>query len=468
MKKTIYLNYISLSLLIVIVILLIYQSYAWFEKEKDVNLTNEDNCLIMSSANLEISVDGINYYNDINLDVTDSLVDVTSNGIDFYYPENLNEEDDVDILDYDNLRLISNGDLDYSNYVKEVEISFRTTEKMNVYLNDNSFVLAKEAINSINPDRPSLYSGNNVFTQDGIAGAVRVCFLEEMDEYTIVTNLSRVFKINVSHGETITNFYRRKDKCYVNISDDQVFQLNIDDYEEIDEYFKSKTYYEIKCLWIPNDHYELSYNNTIASFNQNGQRETFRGRNTLPYGYLTKENSQIVEEIYEESDYANYITVGNNLLSSNANGFMINDSIKLLEFNNSNKLVTKKIIVRIWFEGTDRECDKALGNGQIKYQLSFTGINKNNNCYFYNRNDIVELGDNEDILYYTNGHFQSFNGNVNYASDGNMNLQFSYNGIDIFDYNPNYDFSIKNYVYVRIKETEDTLPSNFVRVSINE
>ena len=36
----------------------------------------------------------------------------------------------------------------------------------------------------------------------------------------------------------------------------------------------------------------------------------------------------------------------------------------------------KRLIIRIWFEGTDREASEALAGGKISAKLKFTGISK--------------------------------------------------------------------------------------------
>ena len=455
---------ISGLLVLIILFLCVFKTYSWFEAQKDVNITNEDNCLVMSSGNLEISVDGVNYYNSINLNILDEMMDCTSNGIDFYYPISLDEFDNVPMNDPDNLVYLDKSESEYSNYVKEFFINFRTTEPMEVYLSDLSYVSARENISGNNIERVSRYS-SVPFSEDGIAGAIRVAFIEEVDEYVLLTNLNNEHVFNITSGEEIVDFNIANNICELFISDGNVITIKFEDDEAIDDVFLRYRKKEVvKNLWIPNDKYELSYAIDGANFSTNGSREVFLDGN--PYGYLKKSNNIIEKVPFTSLDYLNYVTVGSNLLHKYSGYYLINDAKPLLKFNNSNTLVTKKLIVRIWFEGTDRECDKAVGHGEVKYQLSFSGINKLSNYYLYgNRDDISVLLSTDDIIRKTGDTFTSFNDLIEYNVYHNQNLEFSYNGIDIFDIN-DVNFNLE-YVYVRIKETEIKKASNFAKVYLN-
>ena len=317
MKKTyILFSIVILSSLLTIMMVFIIDSFGWFENGKEALLTNDENCLVMSSSNLEISLDGVNFYNDLNLDITDSLADVTSDGYNFYYPRELNSNDDVNMDDYDNLILLDSSSTDFKNYVKEIDLTFKATEKLDVYLSASSFIEGREDLTGNNITRLSPFAITSNFSSDAISGAIRVAIFEYVDEYLILSTKSREYKLLVSAGYEITDYEEVKNQGIFYTSDGLTKIVSFFTDEDLADVIKVRSNtLELKELWIPNDRYQINIAGGSGTFNEFGTRETFRGNANTNYGYLYKTNGVIVAKAYDASDYAKFITVGSNHLS---------------------------------------------------------------------------------------------------------------------------------------------------------
>ena len=74
--------------------------------------------------------------------------------------------------------------------------------------------------------------------------------------------------------------------------------------------------------------------------------------------------------------------------STETNETMANKSGIITTLQSSlDEIVEKQLVVRIWYEGTDREADQALGGGHVNVKLKFNGLQEKENL----PNDIVEL-----------------------------------------------------------------------------
>ncbi len=203
-------------------------------------------------------------------------------------------------------------DADSSHYLLTLRILFRSTENINVYLGNQSAISPKNTEYIGADARRSMFGD---FSADYIAGCSRVAFLE------------------VDNGVEM-----------------------------------------LKNVWIPNDKYHLTYaeGTDSASFNSSGEREE-------KYGYHTVEAGQIKEVYYTTDDVLNgSLTIGSENLATGATqtvGPMVNGAVPLLSFSGQ-ALEEKELIIRIWFEGTDREADKAFNGGQVTYNFEFLGIIK--------------------------------------------------------------------------------------------
>ena len=127
----------------------------------------------------------------------------------------------------------------------------------------------------------------------------------------------------------------------------------------------------LKMIWAPRPTVELSYNKNTGKYSlvTDGAIED--------YSYYMK-NSQtgLIEKYYVTPDeFAEKSFV---LGSTNTNESYANNSPVLTEIapELGVNLDEEKLIIRVWFEGTDREANQALGGGQVKVNLKFIGMNK--------------------------------------------------------------------------------------------
>ncbi len=368
-KKLIRLSVIAY---IVILGLLATASTAWFIYNREVEVKNEGDMQIVAGSRLEISGDnGMTWKQNINYTIDERYTypDVTGNGLDFYYPMALTS-DDKPFEDPKTFHKVS--DSDASLYYITVRLKFRTSIKTGVYLTQESLIDGLALDNY--QENPSLYGD---ISRDGIAGAVRVAFIEEFADGS----------------------------------------------------------QELKNIWIPNDRYALSYgklNNTEqAMFNKNGSREVFEeylGSNQYPYGYLTvNELENTVEAVpFTEEDYTSrLVTVGHSSLakpSTDQDPGALNDAKELLSFSGEGgKAEEKTLLIRIWIEGTDREAEKAHVGGKLQYQFHFISMDR-----FENKNNASVSEINYDLV----GKF------ITPPEGITASLQYSFNGIDWEDYLP--------------------------------
>ncbi len=126
----------------------------------------------------------------------------------------------------------------------------------------------------------------------------------------------------------------------------------------------------LKYVWAPNSKYQVMKTNNVYSVTKNGTRET-------SYGYYAYNQARDGVQLYTYTteDYLNgkfTIAEGSELCSSTA----IQSSLPVVSFGEEGVLQTKRLKVRIWFEGTDREAHAAMNKGEVYYNLSFMGISK--------------------------------------------------------------------------------------------
>ena len=199
----------------------------------------------------------------------------------------------------------------------------------------------------------------------------------------------------------------------------------------------------------------------MATFTKTGTREE-------SYTYQTVNGNAVETITYTADDFANgLVTVGSKNLASNVASDeenatippMINSGAPILSFTDSNAVQEKELIIRMWFEGTDREADKAFNGGRVKYNVSFVGIIKDN----ASTADVERLN----TLQYRNG--QLYFGAETEAGTGFL---YSLNGIDWSEYNKtNLTTSnvgtVGEYVYVKTKETSSVKSSEVVKIPTN-
>jgi len=383
---------------IAILVLATVGTLGWFIFDGNANIVAESGVKITAGSNLEISrwtKDGWTAYGSeihINKDEMNSACpDITGGLVDgelkFFYPTMLDDSDHV-LTDPDMLQLLDGSE----GYYMEMRIKFRTSVDMGIYLLGGE---GNTVIMPVDTTKTDSTFGHMTST-DYIAGAVRVSF-------------SEVISVNT------------------------------------DGSIASETF---KNIWVPNENIKLEYKDfqeqiddklqTVnkATVTESGERELFyRDSNhplygsTLPFGYIGVSNGQIKEYAWSHADYYNkLVSVGEHALAVKTPATAmptIGDACELITFDGTGgKLTEKEMVIRIWFEGTDREADEALNGGDVSYQFSFIGINKDAPT----QETLTKL---ESISYNADG---TLNVGDRAANETDY-IAFSYNGIDWTYYN---------------------------------
>jgi len=344
--------FIGLSLLGVVLSSVSITS-AWFIVNSKVTVQPSQNVQIVTKGNdLLVANYGTNTWGAIlDRSASDvlSTTDISGNGEHLYFPKKLNRSDNKPIMD-SFMEVTSTGQFDSTYYV-DYKISFKTSFKMDVYLEEQSTISPMEKIDG-NIATMARKSSNGSFSADGIAGAVRVAFLE----------------LNSDNTTTLKN------------------------------------------VWVPNDKYQLYYDDASnARFILNGERES-------SYKYVEYDEALGYQiKTYTADDIAaGKITIGGEgqlaKLDDATGEVTINNAAPLLSFRDSTTETIKSMVIRIWIEGTDREADKALAGGRFNYNFQFVGVLKETNP-----NTIVELNkpyvynDTAKTVYTVETHEESYN-----------------------------------------------------------
>lgn len=119
-------------------------------------------------------------------------------------------------------------------------------------------------------------------------------------------------------------------------------------------------------VWVPNP--EIQYNSKDNTVAENGTVEEY-------YSYYAKVGE-------EEPDFVKIMTNGQSsgVSDSLVWGSLEQDGIKpVLTFDKETESgtdgsITKKIAIRVWVEGTDRECVRALYEGKFKMYFKFQAV----------------------------------------------------------------------------------------------
>ena len=423
-RKPIALFFITALLLIALVLT---STLAWFVANRTVAISSpsdENLAVTINAGDLEVAVsyqiarvDDPNYrqfapYTEFgdtfNMTVpTPQFMDVTGNGQSLWFPSYLDANDQPPYRGNDAAWDDVTTEM---NYVMTLHMKFRTTHAMDVYLDNRSFITGVEALTGASITRSSADS-NYSFSADAICGCVRAAFLETDNSGT----------------ETL------------------------------------------KAVWIPNDNLRIHYEGSTAVLETDVQEHAENC-------YWIKNDGHMVQYVYEinptnpgatpwdNSSYMNgKVIVGqDNLAYAGENGVaMANFSAPLLTFEESGTVQTKDMIVRIWFEGTDNEADKACDGGKIKYNFGFTGITKE-------PASPETLAAFEGITYYEGRlHWpdNSVIGDSPYTPAGGkepLQILYSYNCIDWVNCGQGHTINADNYdtVYIRTQESATQLTSH--------
>lgn len=134
---------------------------------------------------------------------------------------------------------------------------------------------------------------------------------------------------------------------------------------------------ELIMLWAPNSQYQLIQNpNGTYNF------KTGENGNSTPeteyYFYGEDENGNVVQQTVTADMYAAKQFVVD---STGANKGDSGNSPVLVSLDPESvgAYAEQTVIIRVWFEGTDREAHQALAGGNVNVKLKFVGISKETN-----------------------------------------------------------------------------------------
>ncbi len=411
-KKMIRLAAVLYCVLLVVVLI---STLAWFVLDKTAGIASEDEMKITVGEGLEISLDGTSWGQLQKPTVSQNCPDITGDGVNFYYPQTLDENDENP-----SSFLNINTHAERNKFYIDVVVHFRTNGSSAVYLQQTS------TVKGVNMDLTDDMSGS--VPKDAIAGAVRVAFYD-------ITSV-----VGTTRG-------------------DAAVKTLIDDMS--DDQYKTALQY----IWIPNDKYQITEKTetekndagvgvdvTKLTFSDNGTREEV-------YGYLAPDGTgEYTQTNWTEDDYSSgKVVVGNEgfataTSTANATYLAINSVNPLLDFSDDTTegMKEKTLLIRIWVEGTDREAHTYLNSGEVQYKFDFISIDKLATTAEDNTK-LEGITANGSTLTYADG---------TEVKDGE--ILYSENGIDWSNYTP----SIRNNggfksstIYIKLAETAEKRPS---------
>lgn len=159
------------SICVILLLALVGGTLAWFylNEEVTVNYGNSIFCEAGDSLEIALVEGGLASRWSSAIDYRSgefTTVDISGNGYNLYRPAEIDEYQQPKGFNPAVSSLENSGSYDYI----ELEVSFRSLSKMNVYLSEESF------IEPVNPDAAGNIYGN--FSRDYIAGAMRVAIVE--------------------------------------------------------------------------------------------------------------------------------------------------------------------------------------------------------------------------------------------------------------------------------------------------
>lgn len=352
---------ISLVLYIVIAVIITGSSFAWFLANQRVEIAPPDDISITADSRVELSTDGVVWGSTLQMtpNIT-QFADVSGDGVHFWFPKYLNDNDEVDLSNKDGFEFVNTAIPEKSDpYFITLRLKVRATAALDLYLDGTigadgksaSYVAPKQLAKVEGEDGSLVFTRpsplNPEITADYIAAAARVAFIEVVDGTEV-----------------------------------------------------------LKSLWIPNDKTELYYDeNGLPQINTAGQRED--------YSYLRLNGDQMEQYTYSTDELLSGTIIFGNPQSrqsiATADGTVpptVGMNKPILSFDGS-QIEEKELLIRIWIEGTDREANAALNGGDILYKFAFAGISKGTPAeqeltytaegLFYGTNEAT------DLMYSTNG-----------------------------------------------------------------
>lgn len=207
---------------------------------------------------------------------------------------------------------------------------------------------------------------------------------------------------------------------------------------------------ELRMLWDPNPYYKLTRNtNGTYTFNKQVISGNVDASNYKYHIYDSQTSTYPIKALTMDDIVNKKISLGN---VGGTDELTAGDSPVLTSFvpDGSGLMMYKTLIIRVWFEGTDREADQALSGGVIKMYFRFNGVNKN---------PVLESNQTAiNSITYSNKQFQNLQ----------TGYQYSYNGFEWNTYTSGQSLptSIYNIWYWRYPETEENLASNYKKITI--
>lgn len=164
---------IFVSVCAILLLSLVTGTLAWFYVNEDVSVSYGNSVFCEAGDSLEISLveNGVNSRWTSTIDysgVDFTLIDISGDGINMYRPTEIDENQQPVAMQKAISSLEDPQKYDYL----EMELSFRSTSKMNVYFSEESFILPVDASNTTS----NIYGS---FSRDYIAGAMRVAMVDD-------------------------------------------------------------------------------------------------------------------------------------------------------------------------------------------------------------------------------------------------------------------------------------------------
>lgn len=245
---------------------------------------------------------------------------------------------------------------DFSGYVKYTG----TSAKIEDITGDGKNLYRPTAI-ATDPETGDLYpEGFNKANKTNSEGYGE--FLEIEVKLRTTSTMNVLFSGNslinpVSTSDTDRNIFGRFSKDYIAAASRVAVLTKEDDGTE-----------ELKMIWAPNPNVELIRHKSDGTY----ELKTDGAYENYCYYKYDSVNGEYVKYYVTEDDYVNKRFI---LGSTKTNEFMINNSPIITKMSPEiNEFVEQRLVIRVWFEGTDREADQALGGGYVKLNLKFIGM----------------------------------------------------------------------------------------------
>ena len=123
---------------------------------------------------------------------------------------------------------------------------------------------------------------------------------------------------------------------------------------------------ELKMIWAPNPYIHLKKEGNSYSCKDGGEIETY-------YYYKIDSNTgKMVKYQVTSDEYASKLFV---LGNTETTELMTGKSPVITNLSPSlDSIYEQRIVIRVWFEGTDREANQALSGGKVRMNLKFIGM----------------------------------------------------------------------------------------------